>query len=118
MSSAYPLEAYCSRIGIFLLLPNPFRIFWTFGINWVSGGGGCCKILQNLTDFFLIFIYEKRLYILKACVEWNFSQNLILGLVGGAGGSNKNVLAGKILKKDVHFAPRVNPFLSCSFCIF
>ena len=48
---------------------------------------------MDFLDFdFLIFIYTNRVYILKACVGWNFSQNLI------AEDWNKNALVGKMWK--------------------
>ena len=71
--------------------------------NLITGGGTGLenypisnRLFWFLSKIFLIFIYTKWVYILKPCVGRNFSQKLIAG-----GDWNKNVLAGKSLKKQL-----------------
>ena len=40
------------------------------------------RLFLFLSKIFFIFIYKNRVYILKACVGWNFSRNLITKRVG------------------------------------
>ena len=86
------IKAFYEGIIKYFEAPNS-REAWKNHQNLISGGRGLENSLK-FKDFFFIFIYTKRIYVLKASVEWNFSQNVTDGGRGSIW--NENFLAGKI----------------------